>query len=87
MHYPDHVWMVEYARGILPSLLPFGLADALLSTLDYKTALQTVQIYFSLPGQSLSKSQRVMLGVTGAATLLLLALTGRRGRRRHYRRA
>ena len=86
MHYPDHVWMVEYARGILPSLMPFGLADALLSTLDFKTALQTVQIYFSLLGQSLSKSQRVMLGVSGAATLLLLALTGRRGRRKQYRR-
>ena len=80
MHYPDHVWMVEYARGILPSLLPFGLADALLSTLDYKTALQTVQIYFSLLGKSLSKSQRMMLGVSGAAMLLLLALSRRRGR-------
>ncbi len=86
MHYPDHVWMVEYARGILPSLLPFGLADALLSTLDFKTALQTVQIYFSLLARSLSKSQRVMLGATGAATLLFLALTGRRGRRRRYGR-
>jgi len=40
--------MVEYARGALPSLLPFGLAGALLSTLDFKTALQTVVIYFSL---------------------------------------
>ena len=80
MHYPDHVWMVEYARGVLPSLLPFGLADALLSTLDFKTALQTVQIYFSLLGQSLSKSQRALLGVSAATTLLLLALTGRRGR-------
>ena len=86
MHYPDHVWMLEYARGILPSLLPFGLADALLSTLDYKTALQTVQIYFSLLGKSLSRSQKVMLGAAGATTLLFLALTGRRGRRRRLRR-
>jgi C-8 sterol isomerase len=86
MHYPDHVWMVEYARGVLPSLLPFGLADALLSTLDFKTALQTMQIYFSLLARSLSRSQRVMLGVSGAMTLLLLALSGKRGRRRQIRR-
>ena len=86
MNYPDHESMVEYARGILPSLLPFGLADALLSTLDYKTALQTVQIYFSLLGKSLSRSQRLMVGVAGGATLLLLALTRRGGRRRRLRR-
>src|SRR5579859_3850353 len=86
MHYPDHVWMVEYARGVLPSLLPFGLADVLLSTLDFKTALQTVVIYFSLLGKSLSTSQKMMLGAAGATTLLLLSLTGRRGRRRRLRR-
>src|SRR5437660_7670836 len=86
MHYPDHVWMVEYARGILPTLLPFGLADALSSTLDFKTALQTVQIYFSLLARSLSKRQRLMVGAAGGATLLLLALTRRGGRRRRYRR-
>ncbi len=28
----------EYARGLLPTLIPFGLADALSSTLDFKTA-------------------------------------------------
>lgn len=86
MHYPDHVWMVEYARGVLPSLLPFGLADALLSTLDFKTALQTVQIYFSLLTRSLSRSQRLMLGASGAVTLLMLALSRTRGRRRQIRR-
>lgn len=81
MHYPDHVWMVEYARGILPSLLPFGLADALLSTLDYKTALQTMTIYFSLLTRHLSRGQKVMVGVL-AALLLLLTLGRLRGRRR-----
>ena len=81
MHYPDHVWMVEYARGILPALLPFGLADALLSTLDYKTALQTVAIYFSLLTRRFSKGQKVMWGVL-AAPLLLWTLGRIRGRRR-----
>jgi ERG2 and Sigma1 receptor like protein len=82
MHYPDHVWMVEYARGVMPSLFPFGLADALLSTLDFKTAFQTLQIYFSLLARSLSKSQRALLGVSAATTLLLLAFSGRRSRRK-----
>lgn len=80
MHYPDHVWMVEYARGILLSLLPFGLADALTSTHDFKTALQTVAIYFSLLFRSLSKGQKVALGSLAAVTLLL-TLGGTRGRR------
>jgi hypothetical protein len=31
--------------------LPFGLADELLSTLDYTAALQTVSIYTSLIGR------------------------------------
>lgn len=80
MHYPDHVWMIEYARGPLPSLLPFGLADALLSTLDFKTALQTMVIYFSLVMRQFSKSQKVVLGTLAAAALVLCFLRGTRGR-------
>jgi C-8 sterol isomerase len=82
MHYPDHVWMIEYARGVLPSLLPFGLADALTSTLDYKTALQTVVIYFSLVTRQFSKGQKVALGTLAAAALALWALGGIWGRRK-----
>lgn len=48
IHIPDHVWMLEYARGALPLLLPFGLADAFFSTLDLKTVLRTLAIYVSL---------------------------------------
>lgn len=29
------LWMLEYARGNVPSLFPFALADTLFSTLDY----------------------------------------------------
>ena len=81
MHYPDHVWMVEYARGVLPSLLPFGLADALLSTLDFKTALQTVRIYISLVAQQLSKNQKLALGLLAGATLVLWSTRSRRRKR------
>ena len=82
MHYPDHVWMVEYARGILPTLLPFGLADALTSTHDFKTAIQTVMIYISLVGRSMSKGQKVTLGALAAASLLLWSVTRRQERHR-----
>ncbi len=86
MHYPDHVWMVEYARGVLPSLLPFGLADALNSTLNFKTAVQTIVIYVSLVARSLSKGQKIAVGVGAAATILLWLLGGTRNRREKSRR-
>src|SRR5258708_21894442 len=78
MHYADHVWMVEYAHGALPSLLPFGLADALLSTLDFKTALQTVVIYFSLLTRQFSKGQKAAMSILAGAALVLWALGGTR---------
>jgi hypothetical protein len=50
MNFTDGVWAVEYARGPLPLSLPFGLADELLSTLDFATAGQTLGVYLSLLG-------------------------------------
>jgi C-8 sterol isomerase len=44
-HIPSHAWALEYARGAIGTLLPFGLADALFSTLDFKTVLKTQWIY------------------------------------------
>jgi len=82
MHYPDHVWMMEYARGVLPSLLPFGMADGLISTMDFKTVAQTVAIYFSLLTRRLSTGQKRALGAVVGVPLLLLALGGTRGRRK-----
>ncbi len=74
--------MIEYARGPLPTLLPFGLADALTSTHDFKTAIQTVVIYFSLTGRQMSRGQKMALGSLAAAVLLLWSVRGKRGRRR-----
>jgi C-8 sterol isomerase len=42
---PDRCYAVEYARGIIPSMLPFGLADSFTSTLDMVPVLKTMQIY------------------------------------------
>jgi len=33
----DHCLLLEYARGFVPFMMPFGLADSLISTLDYKS--------------------------------------------------
>jgi hypothetical protein len=50
MNFTDGVWAVEYARGPLPTSVPFGLADELVSTLDFATAAQTLSIYATLVG-------------------------------------
>lgn len=55
MNFTDGVWAVEYARGPLPRSVPFGLADELLSTLDFTTAAQTLSIYASLVGHHLCR--------------------------------
>ncbi|HLI69592.1 MAG TPA: ERG2 family protein [Ktedonobacteraceae bacterium] len=81
MHYPDHVWMVEYARGPLLTLFPFGLADGFFSTLDFKTIFQTLVIYFSLLTRQLSRSQKIMAGALAGVTLLLWTTRNRRRKR------
>lgn len=51
MNFTTGVWAVEYARGLLPLSIPFGVADELLSTLDFATAAQTVAQYAALVGR------------------------------------
>lgn len=85
MHYPDHVWMIEYARGSMPALFPFGLADGIFSTLDFKTLAQTLTIYFSLLGRTLSKTQKIALGAA-AGGVLALSLFGKRRSRSPQKR-
>jgi hypothetical protein len=41
---PDECWALEYARGNIVSMLPFGLADTILSTVDLVTLWQTVEV-------------------------------------------
>ena len=55
MNFTDGVWAVEYARGPLPTSIPFGLADELVSTLDFKTAAQTLSLYTDLAMQNLGR--------------------------------
>lgn len=42
---PDHGWMLEYARGFIPGMLPFGLADSIFSTVDSACVKRTFRTY------------------------------------------
>ncbi len=52
MNFTTGVWALEYARGPLPLSVPFGLADGLVSTLDFATVGQTLSIYAALVGHA-----------------------------------
>jgi C-8 sterol isomerase len=42
---PERCYALEYARGIIPLMLPFGVADTISSTVDYVTLASTVKAY------------------------------------------
>lgn len=44
----DRAWVLEYARGPIPLMLPFGFADSLFSTLDLLSVIRTMWVYGKL---------------------------------------
>ena len=42
---PDSCFALEYARGSIPLMLPFGVADTFSSTLDFVTLARTFYLY------------------------------------------
>lgn len=42
---PDRCFALEYARGMIPLMLPFGLADAFSSTLDIIPVARTIGVF------------------------------------------
>jgi len=44
----DHALMLEYARGFIPFMMPFGYADGMFSTLDYKSLRHQMWDYSKL---------------------------------------
>lgn len=55
MNFTNGVWAVEYARGIIPYSVPFGIADELLSCFDWVTATQTLTLYTDLVCQDIGR--------------------------------
>jgi hypothetical protein len=51
-HVPDHVFFLEYMRGPLAMAMPFGLANNIFSTCDWKTTLQLCRINSTLVWRS-----------------------------------
>lgn len=50
---PNSAFMLEYARGKIPTMLPFGLADTVFSTRDRTTLGRTIWQYGKLATQQL----------------------------------
>jgi C-8 sterol isomerase len=48
----DHVFFLEYARGPLLTIEPFGLANHIFSTLDFKTAYLQLKVHATLAWRS-----------------------------------
>jgi len=74
MNFTTGVWAVEYARGPIPTSIPFGLADVLISCNDWLTAAQTVSLYADLVCQSFA--QRVESVPLGALAPVASGLRG-----------
>ena len=54
---PDFAWMLEYARGPIVTMLPFGLADTVFSTLDLRTLGRTFWHYGRLATKELGRGK------------------------------
>lgn len=54
---PDACWALEYARGNILSMMPFGLFDTLFSTLDFVSLWQTAKVSVIGMGKELMKGK------------------------------
>jgi C-8 sterol isomerase len=49
-HYriPEEAWMIEYCRGNVPKMFPFGTFDSIFSTIDVRTIARLIITYATL---------------------------------------
>ncbi len=77
MNFKNGVWAVEYARGVIPYSIPFGIADELLSCFDWVTAAQTLSLYTDLVSQDIGRKLPAIAGATAVVSALARKLTHR----------
>jgi C-8 sterol isomerase len=54
-------WMLEYCRGSVPRMFPFGIADSLFSTLDIRTVARLIRQYAFLTIRALMRGKDLAL--------------------------
>lgn len=73
----EEAWMLEYSRGNIVSMLPFGLADTLISTLDYMTLLRTIWLYGRLVVRNMFKKGKDLgLVIKWVIIIIILGILG-----------
>jgi len=75
MNFTTGVWAVEYARGILPASIPFGVASEIFICFDFVAAAQTLTLYTDLVAQSLGQRCTKLQPVTKAVSKLAYKAT------------
>jgi C-8 sterol isomerase len=70
MNFTDGVWAVEYARGIIPISIPFGIVSEIAICWDFVTAAQTMTLYTDLVAQALGQKLKPLKPVTGVLSKL-----------------
>jgi hypothetical protein len=69
----NNAWMLEYCRGSVPRMFPFGTADSLFSTLDIRTVARLTRQYAILTIRALLRGKDLALLMR---MIVLLALIG-----------
>jgi len=54
---PEAGWVLEYARGAIPTALPLALSDVVFSAMDFPTLFETFWIYGKLTTRELLKGK------------------------------
>ena len=72
----ESAWMLEYARGNIISMLPFGFGDSIISALDYITVLRTIKGYARLVLKNIFKHGKDVWILIKWILIITLPVTG-----------